>query len=82
MQNLHPRMKLSREEEAFLRHWMFDEVHFLNGPGAAKRLQVAQRAIPADLAILIAAALPDVAEQEAAGQGPATTEAPVWPWSE
>jgi hypothetical protein len=74
-------MKLSPEEATFLRHWMFDETHFLNGPGAAKRLQIAHGVTPADLAVLIAAALPDPAEQEAAGHGPAPTAAPQWPWS-
>ena len=82
MLKTHPRMKLSREEETFLRHWMFDETHFLNGPGPAKRLQVAQHVTPADLAVLIAAALPDPAEQEAAGQGPPPKAPPLWPWSE
>jgi len=32
-------MKLSPEEESFLRHWMYDEVHFQNGPGLAKQLR-------------------------------------------
>ncbi len=26
-------MRLSRDEEAFLRHWMYDEVHYQDGPG-------------------------------------------------
>jgi hypothetical protein len=79
---MHPRMKLSREELAFLRHWMFDETHFEDGPGAAKRLQVTHGAVPAELAILIAAALPDPADQEAAGNGPAPDAMPQWPWSD
>ena len=81
MPKTHPPMKLSREELLFLRHWMFDETHFQEGPGAAKRLQVAHGAAPADLAMLIAAALPDYAEQEAAGIGPAPDSTPQWPWS-
>ena len=28
-----PLMKLSRDEELFLRHWMYDEVHYEEGPG-------------------------------------------------
>src|SRR5947209_2696176 len=82
MPKMHPLLKLSREEEAFLRHWIFDEAHYRDGPGAAKRLQLAHGALPADLAILIAAALPDPAEQEAASQGPVPAAAPTWPWSE
>jgi hypothetical protein len=82
MPKTHPPMKLSREELTFLRHWMFDETHFQDGPGAAKRLQVAHGATPADLAILIAAALPDPAKQEVAGKGPPPSATPQWPWSE
>jgi hypothetical protein len=81
MPSKHPRMKLSREEETFLRHWIYDEAHYAAGPGPAKRLQVQHGAIPADLAVLIAAAFPDLAEQEAAGDGPPPAEAPTWPWS-
>jgi hypothetical protein len=75
-------MKLSHEEEAFLRHWMYDEMHYQNGTGMAKRLQLRHGVPPADLALLIAAAIPDPAEQEAAGLGPPPTETPVWPWSD
>jgi hypothetical protein len=75
-------MRLSREEETFLRHWIYDEAHYLDGVGPAKRLQVQHRVKPADLAILIAAAIPDPAEQWAAGSGPPPAEPPEWPWSE
>jgi len=81
MLNKHQLMRLSREEEIFLRHWMYDETHYQEGPGPAKRLQVAQGVIPADLAVIIAAALPDPATQEAAGLGPPPVEPPTWPWS-
>jgi hypothetical protein len=81
MRNKHLLMKLSPDEERFLRHWMYDEVRYRNGPGAAKRLQLEHRAAPADLAVLIAAAFPDPAEQEAAGNGPPPAEAPSWPWT-
>ena len=64
MPNKHPRMRLSREEEVFLRHWMYDETHYQEGPGPAKQLQLRHRAIPADLAAIIAAAFPDLSEQE------------------
>jgi hypothetical protein len=80
MPNKRPPMRLSRDEEAFLRHWMYDEVHYSEGQGPAKRLQVQHRAAPADLAVLIAAAIPDLADQEAAGVGPPPAEPPTWPW--
>jgi hypothetical protein len=75
-------MRLSPEEETFLRHWIYDEAHYRDGVGSAKRLQVQHRVAPADLATIIAATIPDPAEQEAAGFGPPPAEAPVWPWSE
>jgi hypothetical protein len=74
-------MRLSREEETFLRHWMYDETHYERGAGPAKRLQVGQGVSPADLAALIAAAFPNLGDQEAAGVGPPPAAAPTWPWS-
>jgi len=82
MPKTHPRMRLSREEEVFLRHWMYEEVRYQAGPGPAKRLQRDHHVPPADVAALIAAAIPEPAEQAAAGDGPPPTEPPVWPWSE
>ena len=82
MLNMFPRMRLSPEEEIFLRHWVYDEMHYHDGPGPAKRLQVENRVVPADIAVLLAAALPDPAEQHAAGLGPPPAEAPSWPWSD
>ncbi len=81
MPNKPPPMRLSRDEENFLRHWMYDETHFREGTGPAKRLQREQRAVPGDLAVLIAAAMPDTAEQWAAGVGPPPADPPRWPWS-
>ena len=49
MPNKHQPMKLSRDEEIFLRHWIYDEAHYRDGTGPAKRLQREHRAIPADL---------------------------------
>jgi hypothetical protein len=74
-------MKLSREEEAFLRRWIYDEARYREGPGPAKRLQLAHQAIPADLATIIAAAIPDPADQAAASTV-APTGLLVWPWTE
>jgi hypothetical protein len=81
MPKTHPRMRLSRDEELFLRHWMYDEVHYQERVGPAKRLQRQHQVVPADLAILVAAALPDLAEQERAGRT-APAEPPTWPWSD
>ena len=80
MPNKHPRMKWSPDEELFLRHWMYEEFHFREGQRPAKRLQVQNRAVPADLAVLIAAVLPDPIDQEAAGIGPPPSQPPTWPW--
>ncbi len=81
MRNKHPPMKLSLEEESYLRHWIYDEAHFTEGVGTAKRLQVEQQVRPADLADVIAAAIPDPADQEAASLDPPASEARVWPWT-
>jgi hypothetical protein len=75
-------MSLSREEETFLRHWIYDEAHYQEGVGPAKRLQVEHRVVPADLADLIAAAIPAPAAQEAASFDPPTMETLKWPWSD
>lgn len=75
-------MKLSPEEESFLRHWMYDEVHYQDGQGPAKRLQLERGAVPADLAAIIAAAIPVPTEQQKAAADPPPTERPRWPWSE
>src|SRR5437868_4655472 len=80
MPSKHPPMKLSRDEELFLRQWIYDEAHFLTGVGPAKRLQVEHRVIPADLATLIAAALPDPNEQEQAATTPPPANILAWPW--
>jgi hypothetical protein len=55
--------KLSPEEMHFLRHWMYDEMHYREGIGPAKQLQREQQEISANLAVIIAAAIPDLAEQ-------------------
>ncbi len=73
-------MKLSRDEELFLRHWVYDEAHFRDGVGPAKRLQVERRIAPADLAALVAAAMPDPREQEEAAANPPASATPRWPW--
>jgi hypothetical protein len=74
-------MRLSRSEEIFLRQWMYDETHYQEGTGPAKRLQVQHGVSPADLATLIAAAIPDPAEQEAVVADLPPAGSPQWPWS-
>lgn len=81
MRNKQPLMKLSREEDIFLRHWMYDEWHYQEGQGPAKRLQLEHKVVPADLAVIIAASMRDLGEQEAAAEGPPPAEPPVWPWT-
>ena len=81
MRNKHLLMKLSPEEVHFLHHWMYDEMHYQEGSGPAKQLQREHQAISANLAVIIAAAIPDLAEQWAAGVGPPPAEPPTWPWS-
>ena len=58
------------------------EAHFQEGAGPAKRLQVVHSVIPADMATLIAAAMPDLAEQESAACASPPPEPCPWPWSE
>jgi hypothetical protein len=82
MPNKHPLMKLSPEEMHFLRHWMYEEMHYQEGSGPAKQLQRAHHAISANLGVIIAAAIPDLAEQWAAGVGPPPAGPPTWPWSQ
>jgi hypothetical protein len=82
MRNKLPLMKLSLEEEIFLRHWMYDEWHYEAGQGPAKRLQVEHKVVPADIATLIAAAMPDLSEQIQAALGPPPAEPPIWPWTD
>ena len=73
-------MKLSHEEETFLRHWIYDEVHYREGRGPAKRLQLDHKVVPGDLALIIAASMRDLGEQESAAEGPPPAEPPVWAW--
>jgi hypothetical protein len=74
-------MKLSREEDVFLKHWIFEEFHYESGAGPAKRLQLEHRVVPAELSILIAAAIPDPADQKIAALGPPPADEPKWPWT-
>jgi hypothetical protein len=77
-----PPMKLSRDEETYLRHWMHEELHYQCGPGPAKRLQFEHGVASADLAAVIAAAIPVPADQHAAALAAPRDEPPQWPWSD
>src|SRR5262249_14175852 len=81
MRNKHPRMKLSLEEEIYLRHWMYDEIHYGEVRGAAKGWRVEHGVVPGALAAVIAAVFPAPADQQAAGLGPPPAAPPTWPWS-
>ena len=81
MRNKPPRMKLSREEERFLFRWIYDEARYEQGTGPAKRIQLEERATPADLSVIIAAAIPSPEEQERIAIGPPLEEPLNWPWS-
>jgi hypothetical protein len=82
MPNTQPLMRLSLDEELFVKHWLFEQFHYDSGPGPAKRLQIEHGGIPAELSILIAAAIPDPAQQKSAALGPPPIEPPSWPWTE
>jgi hypothetical protein len=77
MPNKQPLMKLFPEEELFVRHWLFEQFHYESGPGPAKRLQIEHQGLPAELSVLIAAAIPDPAEQKVAALGPPPGELPA-----
>lgn len=82
MPKTHPRMRLSPDEDRYLRRWMYDEAHYLDEEGPAKRLQLAHRAIPADLAVIVAAGFPDLAEQERIAAGAPPAQPAAWPWTD
>jgi hypothetical protein len=71
-------MKLSRDEELFLRHWIYDEFRYQEGRDPAKQLQIEHGAVPADLGTLIAATIPDLSEQGAVGIGPHARRRDGW----
>jgi hypothetical protein len=79
MPNMRPKLNLSRDEEAFLHHWMRDEANFRDGLGPAKKLQLEHHAVPAQLAILIAATIPDPDDQAAIVANPPSAAVPLWP---
>lgn len=82
MPNKLPPMKLSHDEELYLRHWICDEWRYQEGQGPAKQLQVQHHASPADLAILVAAAIPDPTEQQKIALSDPPADSPRWPWSQ
>jgi hypothetical protein len=73
-------MKLSPDEERFLHRWIYDEARYEQDPGPAKRMQLEQHATPADLSAIIAASIPNPAEQETLALGLPPEEPLSWPW--
>jgi hypothetical protein len=82
MPSKHQILKLSPEETLFLRRWMYDEVHYQEGRGPAKDLQLEHRVAPADLGVLIAAAMPETSTQETATLEPPLPQLTAWPWTD
>src|SRR5262245_38640807 len=82
MPNKHLRLRLRASAETFLRHWLFEDIHHPEERGLAKKLQVAQRVTAAELAVLIAAGLPELVDHDTTGQARPPVSNPVWPWSE
>jgi hypothetical protein len=82
MPSKRPILKLSPEEELFLRRWMYDELHYEEGRGPAKLLQLEHRVPPAELGLFIAAAMPETSTQEAAALDPTPPERTIWPWTD
>jgi hypothetical protein len=76
-------MKLSPKQENFLKHWMYEELHFRDKSLArpAKELQRQQPVVPAQIAAIIAAWMPDPIEQDKVLQGPPPETPPEWPWA-
>lgn len=74
-------MDLTAKEEQFLQAWMHDELHFREGTGPAKRLQREHLVKPADLAVLIAAWLPDPDEQFRLAEAVMPQSHLEWPWA-
>lgn len=73
-------MDLTSGEAQFLQAWMHDELQFREGTGPAKQLQRAHQVTPFDLALLIAAWLPDPNEQFRRAEEPSPDPSPEWPW--
>jgi hypothetical protein len=58
---------------------MHNEIHYQSRTGLAKQIQAEHGVPPAELATLIAAAMPDPLDQEAAAEGPLPSVPPKWP---
>ena len=82
MRNKHRQMKLSHEEDNFLRHWIHDEAHYEEEVGCGQAPSGPALYRPGGPRNYYPAAIPDLNEQEAAAFGPPPVEPPVWPWSD
>ncbi len=81
MPNTPPLLRLSPDEEEFLRRWIYDEAHYDSGTGQEKLLQLENTAIAAELGLLIAAGMPDPKAQLAASLEPPSARQITWPWT-
>jgi hypothetical protein len=61
---------------------MYDEVHYHEGRGPAKVLQLNHHVTAAELGILIAAAMPDSATQQSAAVNAPSLDLIKWPWTD
>lgn len=76
-------MKLSPKEENFLKHWIYDECHFMDKTllFLSKKLLRPFPVIAGEIAELIVAWMPDPEEQFRASEGPPPETPPEWPWA-
>lgn len=79
----HQAMKLSPKEENFLKHWIYDEWHFMDKslPFLSKKLLRPFPVIAGEIADLIVAWMPDPEEQNRVLEGPPPETPPEWPWA-
>ena len=78
-----PMLKLAPIEENLLKQWMHDELHYTDKcrPRLAKKLQLEYQVVPAHLAEIIAAWMPNTGEQWQAAESVSSDEIPEWPWA-
>jgi len=78
MPNKSPPMKLSREEEGFLRHWMYDKTHYQDGPGPAKQFCIEQPLLTWPPSLPLPS--PTWTTRKLPASGPRLMIPPMWPW--
>lgn len=78
---MHPRPKLTPEETAFLRAWIWEEAHPHVVENGAKRLQIERNPHASPILADIATATMTADEQVDVANGPKPSDVPAWPWS-